>query len=1065
MATPAVVFKIQFLYNWYIRSDKQSNSNTKYVKGDFTDYLERPSAFLPKLHSNEQEYKDFLDYMKNDEKSKGAFDTEHDLLTHEQLNDYRTQEMTARENGCPKYSGVISFNNEFLRSNGILVGSNIDYIKLKNVARNGINKMIDKSDKLSADNINWIGAIHENTDNIHIHFAMYPLERTTRRNHKDKNQDCIEQDAIKTLKSTIANGIINQTHTPEITRIKREILFPQLSDAMGDAEKMLLELANKFPPNIAMQYANHRMKPFQREIDKCVDKIIGSDPELKKSFDLYVSSLGMMDRQYQDFYGDKSQALTYSEHQMEDFYNRAGNILLKHIKEMKNGEFPDAGSDELIKRLSDKGVSGREEKKDNDELRNYLLSNNKYISNYTIANNALDLIKDDDDIKRLESVADISDTAAFALGMYYKDKDKKLSEKYLLMSANNNDRDSQYQLGKLYLSDDDIKQGAEWMRRSADNGHAYAQYAYGIMMLKNNSPEEGLYYLNNSFKNGNKIAHKVAQSYKKKLTEQKQDTEQGQEFDDQHHFNMQNDRSYRHDYNDDTNTIDEEQTFDYDAHNSTVISGNYHLDWTNEYKQACKLIYSKKSIIDDYIKAEQLLLSEAKNGNVLAIHDLGKLYNTELLGAANKEKSDKYYHESFDVFNDLLKTGSKHTSYIQYRIGKMYSYGLGVEANDEKAYRFYSLSAESDNKYAMYSLANCYYYGKGTNTDHETAFKWYSRAAQMNMPYANYAVAQMYQNGDGTTQDLNKAYENYRIALDAFLNLNEKEQADDNLLYKIGYMYKKGLGTDVDVSKSLEFFAMSAKQGNKNAIYEYGKALIEGTDITPNISMGETYLKKAIKAGNTNAERFLANEYLSGKHIPLTTDKVQMGMEIFKRLADQGDTLSAYRLGKVSLDGKVTPRNVDLAERYLLQAYNSSEHKGLAAYSLGKLYMTEGKCNHKKAIAFFKEVADTNNWASYQLGKIYFSDKNASVAKSWFKRSASDGNEAAKEMLRYMQRTKKAPMLRRSVAASTYNANMCWSQLRSIMAEYDAHIKQLQREFDYENQISNDEYLEYTPYY
>lgn len=517
MATPAVVFKIQFLYNWYIRSDTQSNSNTKYVKGDFTDYLERPSAFLPKLHSNEQEYKDFLDYMKNDEKSKGAFDTEHDLLTHEQLNDYRTQEMTARENGCPKYSGVISFNNEFLRNNGILVGSNIDYIKLKNVARNGINKMIDKSDKLSADNINWIGAIHENTDNIHIHFAMYPLERTTRRNHKDKNQDCIEQDAIKTLKSTIANGIINQTHTPEITRIKREILFPQLSDAMGDAEKMLLELADKFPSNIAMQYSNHRMKPFQREIDKCVDEIIGSDPELKKSFDLYVSSLGMMDRQYQDFYGDESQALTYSEHQMEDFYNRAGNILLKHIKEMKKGQFPDTGSDELIKRLSDKGVSGREEKKDNDELRDYLLSNNKYISNYNIANKALGLIKDDDDIKRLESVADISDTAAFTLGMYYKDKDKKLSEKYLLMSANNNDRDSQYQLGKLYLADDDIKQGAEWMRRSADNGHAYAQYAYGIMMLKNDSPEEGLYYLNNSFKNGNKIAHKVAQSYKKKL--------------------------------------------------------------------------------------------------------------------------------------------------------------------------------------------------------------------------------------------------------------------------------------------------------------------------------------------------------------------------------------------------------------------------------------------------------------------------------------------------------------------------------------------------------------------
>lgn len=517
MASPAVFFKIQFLYNWYVRPDNNNSGKNSKIKGDFNDYITRPAAFKPKEHTNEEEYKDFLDYMRNDEKSEGAFDTEHDLLTKEQMAAYREQERIARDNGCPKYGGVISFNNEFLRNNGIMVGSSIDYIKLKTVVRNGINKMIDKSDKLSADNINWIGAIHENTDNIHIHFAMYPLTRATRRNHKDKNQDCIEQDAIKTLKSSIANGIISQTHTPEITRIKREILFPQLSDAMGAAENRLLELADKLPSNIAMQYGNHRMKPFQREIDKCVDEIIGSDPELKKSFDIYVSSLGMMDRQYQEFYGDESQALTYSEHQMEDFYNRAGNILLKHIKEMKNGIYADNGSDELIKRMGNEGVSGREEKRDSAELRKYLLDNNKYISNYNIANNALGLIKNEADVKLLESVADISDTAAFALGLHYKTDNRKLAEKYLLMSANNNDRDAQYHLGKLYLDNEDIKNGASWLRRSADNGHAYAQYAYGIILLKDNNPEEGLYYLNTSFKNGNKIAHKVAQSYRKKL--------------------------------------------------------------------------------------------------------------------------------------------------------------------------------------------------------------------------------------------------------------------------------------------------------------------------------------------------------------------------------------------------------------------------------------------------------------------------------------------------------------------------------------------------------------------
>ena len=80
---------------------------------------------------------------------------------------------------------------------------------------------------------------------------------------------------------------------------------------------------------------------------------------------------------------------------------------------------------------------------------------------------------------------------------------------------------------------------------------------------------------------------------------------------------------------------------------SNLISGGkYYLKWSKNYKEACKLIYNKRSKLEDFQKAEQLLLSESKSGNVLAIHNLGKLYSTEKLGTKDEEKSFACYKEA-----------------------------------------------------------------------------------------------------------------------------------------------------------------------------------------------------------------------------------------------------------------------------------------------------------------------------------------------------------------------------------------------------------------------------------
>ena len=266
----------------------------------------------------------------------------------------------------------------------------------------------------------------------------------------------------------------------------------------------------------------------------------------------------------------------------------------------------------------------------------------------------------------------------------------------------------------------------------------------------------------------------------------------------------------------------------------------YYLKWSSSYKEACKLIYNKRSKLEDFQKAEQLLLNESGAGNVLAIQDLGKLYSTDKLGEKDEKKSFSFYEEAFQGFMEIEPDSDfmfpyepkykgqvmkpvDMRSYVWYRIGKMHCYGLGTEQDYEKAFEWFLKSAQEGNKFAQYSLANLYYYGNGVEKDLSQAFLWYRKSSEQGQPYAPYAVAQMYDKGEYVSQSEETAQRYYKVALSGFLELESKDQADDNLFYKIGVMYKNGLGTEADISKAIDYFKRSAEMNNKNGLYEYGK--------------------------------------------------------------------------------------------------------------------------------------------------------------------------------------------------------------------------------------------------
>lgn len=465
----------------------------------------------------------------------------------------------------------------------------------------------------------------------------------------------------------------------------------------------------------------------------------------------------------------------------------------------------------------------------------------------------------------------------------------------------------------------------------------------------------------------------------------------------------------------------------------------YYLKWSSSYKEACKLIYNKRSKLEDFQKAEQLLLNESGAGNVLAIQDLGKLYSTDKLGEKDEKKSFSFYEEAFQGFMEIEPDSDfmfpyepkykgqvmkpvDMRSYVWYRIGKMHCYGLGTEQDYEKAFEWFLKSAQEGNKFAQYSLANLYYYGNGVEKDLSQAFLWYQKSASQGQPYASYAAAQMYSKGEYVAENKETAQRYYKAALSGFLELESKDQADDNLFYKIGVMYKNGLGTEADISKAIDYFKRSAEMNNKNGLYEYGKALIQGNHIEADLEKGLECVEKAMKLKNSNAKRFFALEYISGEHF---SQDIEKGLFMLTECADKGDSFACFQLGQFYLKGEIVTQDLERAEKYLLLA----EDNEFTQYAFGKLYLQEEKYDIQKAVDYFEKSADKNMWSSYQLGRLYLFgaaelEKDKEKAVEWLTKSANDGNEYVQNMLNNIDDFENM-LLRNTVMGLFVNLSRC----------------------------------------
>ena len=115
--------------------------------------------------------------------------------------------------------------------------------------------------------------------------------------------------------------------------------------------------------------------------------------------------------------------------------------------------------------------------------------------------------------------------------------------------------------------------------------------------------------------------------------------------------------------------------------------------------------------------------------------------NSDLLYKYGKSCYDKKdYGQAFQSFKMAAEQGSAEA---QFRLGKCYDKGEGVEQDYSEAVKWYLKAAEQGNAKAQFNLGNIYRKGEGVDQDYNEAVKWYRKAADQGNKNAIQALKQL----------------------------------------------------------------------------------------------------------------------------------------------------------------------------------------------------------------------------------------------------------------------------------------------------------------------------------
>ncbi|MDM7644491.1 relaxase MobL [Lactococcus lactis] len=307
----------------------------------FTKYVTREEA----LKQSKEEAEGFFRYATNEQKTQyqGIFNKDKIGLTEEEKQEFidRSAELINRSKDEEKlymFKDVVSFDNEYLKEHHLIDSNN-------QVDVRGISRLVQRAYERHALELGMskdyqlLGAIHLNTDNVHVHVGLA--------DHKYNERYYRSQKSIKAIKRSITTDINNeqrQTLFKEIDLDRKTLREKILKDIkpkfspQDPNEKLLKEIIKELPQDQKLWRMKSNavsMKQPKVLVKEYIDKEL--EKSHSKAFNDFKEKLKQDEKYNQRLYGKSEANQTYKK-KLDRFYEETGNKIFKTIKELKKEE-------------------------------------------------------------------------------------------------------------------------------------------------------------------------------------------------------------------------------------------------------------------------------------------------------------------------------------------------------------------------------------------------------------------------------------------------------------------------------------------------------------------------------------------------------------------------------------------------------------------------------------------------------------------------------------------------------------------------------------------------------
>jgi len=412
------------------------------------------------------------------------------------------------------------------------------------------------------------------------------------------------------------------------------------------------------------------------------------------------------------------------------------------------------------------------------------------------------------------------------------------------------------------------------------------------------------------------------------------------------------------------------------------------------------------------------------------------------------------FPDAAECFDEDERWMAVQEGYAEYLLGWLYTAGLGVVIDSEKAISWIEKAAKKGCRAAVFELAQRSEYGIDRNEvwakkaveygeydplisvalryleghttpeDSEKGLSILTALADKGIGSAQFTLAECLIKGKSMPKNADKAlhylslaaqngsaklitglgialYKSEETEIDPDLAVKSLELAatagDDEALVELGNLYFDGAGDmAADQEKAFRYYRQAAEKDVSNGWELVGYCLYEGKGAPQNRQEALGWYEKAAKQGLYNSYYMMGMIYGYDE----TLFNVEKAVSCFEKSAKLGQTDALVRLGTMHLHGvgAITP-DQQKAFQYFIQATLADNSLGWewAAYCHYWGYGTQQ--NIQKALQFYHKAAQKGSCHSqYMLGYIYGYDvkpPDFKKAARWFRKAARQGHSDA----------------------------------------------------------------------